>query len=172
LPRNAIYTSTKSPAWEIKKDYTCKRIHASNGVLSIEKELEGGIFPVNAVIHLLKTVMGAFMRKSISALIFGLSLLTTTSVFMGPPPIDKATVVPFSSMLFSVQATPSAIPTSSFTPQAAETPVRGNPPLSLTLILLALCCGFLLLIGMFILGFIVRKDNIKEWEKGQQSDPH
>jgi|GEM_PF-3500603 len=111
------------------------------------------------------------MRKSISALIFGLSLLTITSAFIVLPPIDNVAVVPVSGTPFSVQATPSAIQTSSFTPQAAETPVRGNPPLSLTLILLVLCCGFLLLIGMFILGFIVRNQNMKEWKKGQQSDP-
>jgi hypothetical protein len=171
LPRNAIYTSTKSPAWEIKKDYTCKRIHASNGVLSIEKELEGGIFSTHAVIHLLKTFTGAFMRKSIPALIFGLSLLTITSAFIFLPPIDKATIVSFSGALFSAQATPSAIPTSLSTTQPVETPVRGNPPLSLTLILLGLCCIFLLLIGMLILGFVVRNQNIKEWKKDQQSDP-
>ncbi len=111
------------------------------------------------------------MRKSISVLIFGLSLLTIAPAFIVLSPIDKAAGLHFSGAFFSVQATPSAIPTSSFTPQAAETPVRGNPPLSLTLILVALCCGFLLLIGMFILGFIVRNQNMKEWKKSKQSDP-
>ena len=111
------------------------------------------------------------MRRSISVLIFGLSLLTIASAFIVPPPIDKAAGLHFSGAFFAVQATPSVIPTSSFTPQAAETPVRGNPPLSLTLILAALCCGFLLLIGLFILGFIVRNQNMKEWKKSQQSDP-
>ena len=112
------------------------------------------------------------MRKSITTLIFGLSLLTITSAFLSVPPIDKFAVVSFSGALFSAQATPSAIPTSLSTPQAAETRVRGTPPLSLTLILLGLCCFFLLLIGMFILGFVVRNQNIKEWKKDQQSDPH
>jgi hypothetical protein len=42
----------------------------------------------------------------------------------------------------------------------------------LTLILLGLCCFFLLLIGMFILGFILRNQNIKEWKKDQQSESH
>ncbi|HKG53255.1 MAG TPA: hypothetical protein VKB04_03265 [Anaerolineales bacterium] len=111
------------------------------------------------------------MRKSISALIFGLSLLTITSVFIIPPSIEKVTNLPFSGELSSTQATPSAIPTSSFETQPPETPIRGRPPLSLTLILLALCCGFLLLIGMFILGFIVRNQNMKEWKKDQQSQP-
>jgi hypothetical protein len=114
---------------------------------------------------------GTFMRKSISALIFGLSLLTITSVFIILPSIEKGTNLPFSGKLSSTQATPSAIPTSSFETQPPETPIRGHPPLSLTLILLALCCGFLLLIGMFILGFIVRNQNMKEWKKDQQSQP-
>jgi len=115
---------------------------------------------------------GTFMQKSIPALILGLSLLTITSVFIIPPSIEKVTNLPFSGELFSAQATPSAIPTSSFETQPPETPIRGRPPLSLTLILLALCCGFLLLIGMFILGFIVRNQNMKEWKKDQQSNPH
>jgi hypothetical protein len=113
--------------------------------------------------------IGTFMRKSICVLIFGLSLLTITSVLILPPPTDQVTTVPSSREFFSAQATPSAIPTSSFETQAAETPVRGRPPLSLTLILLALCCGFLLLIGMFILGFVVRNQNMKEWKKDQLS---
>ena len=109
------------------------------------------------------------MRKSISVLIFSLSLLTITSVLILPLPVDQVTTVHFSGEFFSAQATPSAIPTSSFETHAAETPVRGRPPLSLTLILLALCCGFLLLIGMFVLGFVVRNQNMKEWKKDQQS---
>ena len=112
------------------------------------------------------------MRKSILALIFGLSLLTITSAFITPPPIEKVAIVPFSGALFSVQATPSAIPTSPSTTQSAETPVRGGPPLSLTLILLGLCCFFLLLIGVFILGFVIRNQNIREWKKDQQSESH
>jgi len=112
------------------------------------------------------------MRKLIPALIFGLSLLMITSAFMTPPPIEKVAIVPFSGVLFAAQATPSAIPTSAFTTQSAETPGRGSPPLSLTLILLGLCCVILLLIGMLILGFLVRNQNIKEWKKDQQSHPH
>jgi hypothetical protein len=111
------------------------------------------------------------MRKSIITLILGLDLLTITSAFLSAPPIDKITTIPSSSGLFSAQATPSAIPTSSFTTQPAGTPVRSNPPLSLTLILLGLCCFFLLLIGMFILGFVLRNQNLKEWQKDQQSEP-
>jgi hypothetical protein len=90
---------------------------------------------------------------------------------MIPTSIAKIMTVPVSQELSSAQATPSAIPTSSFETQPPAVPLRGRPPLSLTLILLALCCGFLLLVGVFSLGFIVRNQNIKEWKKDQQSPP-
>jgi hypothetical protein len=110
------------------------------------------------------------MGKLIPALILSLSLLTIPSAFIFRPPIDEVTVIPVSSAFVSAQATPSAIPTSAFEAQPAETPARGGPPLSLTLILLGLCCIFLLFIGMLILGFTVRNQNIKEWKKDQQSN--
>jgi hypothetical protein len=72
------------------------------------------------------------------------------------------TIVPVSGAILVNQITPTAIPTSSFATQSTEAPVRGRPPLSLTLILLGLCCVFLILIGMVILGFVVRNQNIKE----------
>jgi hypothetical protein len=37
LPRNAIYTSTKSPAWEIKKDYTCKGMDAQTAYSGLKR---------------------------------------------------------------------------------------------------------------------------------------
>ena len=72
------------------------------------------------------------------------------------------TIVPVSGAILVNQITPTAIPTSSFATQSTEAPVHGRPPLSLTLILLGLCCVFLILIGMVILGFVVRNQNIKE----------
>jgi hypothetical protein len=107
------------------------------------------------------------MRKSILALIP--SLLAITLAFISPLPIDEVAKVSVSNAILSAQATPSAIPTSSFETQSAETPVRGRPPLSLTLILLGLCCFFLLFIGILILGFVVRRQSIKEWKNDQQS---
>ena len=90
-----------------------------------------------------------------------------------PPPVSAQptavptstfvpTIVPVSGAILVNQITPTAIPTSSFATQSTEAPVRGRPPLSLTLILLGLCCVFLILIGMVILGFVVRNQNIKE----------
>jgi hypothetical protein len=87
-----------------------------------------------------------------------------------PSPTFVPTFVPISGMAFPIQSTPSAIPTSSFATQSTETPVHGSPPLSLTLILLALCCAFLIFIGILILGFIVRKQSLKEWKNDQKSD--
>jgi hypothetical protein len=89
-----------------------------------------------------------------------------------PTPTFVPTIVPISGVVLSVQSTPSAIPTSSFATQSAQTPVRGSPPLSLTLILLALCCAFLIFIGILILGFIVRKQSLKEWKNDQKSNSH
>jgi hypothetical protein len=108
------------------------------------------------------------MRKSILALIP--SLLAITLAFISPLPIDEVAKVSVSNAILSAQATPSAIPTSSFETQSAETQVRGRPPLSLTLILLGLCCFFLLFIGILILGFVVRRQSIKELKKDQESN--
>jgi hypothetical protein len=80
-----------------------------------------------------------------------------------PSPTFVPTIVPISgnSGMVVLQATPTAIPTSSSSGQPTESaaPQRVNPPLSLTLILLGMCCIFIILIGMVILGFIVRRQN-------------
>jgi len=46
----------------------------------------------------------------------------------------------------------------------------GRPPLSLTLALLGMCCIFGLVIGVFVLGFVVRTENKKDWEKKNKAD--
>jgi hypothetical protein len=80
-----------------------------------------------------------------------------------PTPTFVPTIVPISgnSGKVEVQATPTAIPTSSSSGQPTEAapPQRGQPPLALTLILLGLCCVFILLFGVVILGFIIRRPN-------------
>jgi hypothetical protein len=48
-----------------------------------------------------------------------------------------------------------------FTPSQADVPGNG-PPLSLTLILLGFCCIILLIIGVIVLGVVVRKQNQKD----------
>jgi hypothetical protein len=84
-----------------------------------------------------------------------------------PTPTLVPTIIPVSGAALSVQSTASTVPTSSFTTPTAGTPVQNRPPLSLTLILLGLCCFFVLFFGMFVLGFIVRRQNIKEQKNGQ-----
>jgi Sec-independent protein secretion pathway component TatC len=61
-----------------------------------------------------------------------------------------------------LQTTVTPIPTSSaeqITPE--NTGTRTSPPLSLTLILLAIGCALLLVIGVLVLGFLVRRQNTK-----------
>ena len=79
-----------------------------------------------------------------------------------PTPTFVPTIVPVSGALLANQIAPTAITTPSFATQSTEAPIRGGPPLSLTLILLGLCCVFLILIGMLILGFVVRNQNLKD----------
>jgi len=79
-----------------------------------------------------------------------------------PTPTFVPTIVPVSGAILANQITPTTIPTSSFGQPTPEVPVRTAPPLWLTLTLLGLCCVFLILIGMVILGFVVRNQNLKE----------
>ena len=58
----------------------------------------------------------------------------------------------------SLQTTPTPIPTSSSS-EGPEPRVPTGPPLPLTLTLLGLCCAFLILIGVVVLGFVVRREN-------------
>lgn len=80
-----------------------------------------------------------------------------------PAPTFVPTIVPISGAPIADQvSTPTPVPTSSFDEQpTSEAPVRGRPPLSLTLFLLGFCCIFIILIGVVILGFVVRRDNRK-----------
>jgi hypothetical protein len=73
-------------------------------------------------------------------------------------PTFVPTYIPFSGASLSVTPTPYAIPTETFdTPSLPP----GRPPLSLTLLLLGVCCLMLLVLGVFVLGFIVQRGNRK-----------
>jgi len=78
-----------------------------------------------------------------------------------PTPTFVPTIVPVGGAAVVAQATVTPVPTSSFEGQPTETPTRTAPPLWLTLSLLAMCCVFILLIGIVILGFVVRSQNRK-----------
>jgi Peptidase MA superfamily len=77
-----------------------------------------------------------------------------------PTPTFVPTIIPISVLPLASQVTPTAIPTSTFDEQSTpDTPARTAPPLWLTLTLLGFCCIFLVLIGVVILGFVVRNQN-------------
>jgi hypothetical protein len=77
-----------------------------------------------------------------------------------PTPTFVPTIVPVGGLASSaLQSTATPVPTSSFGEQPTATPVRTGPPLALTMILLGMCCIFLLLIGVVVLGFVVRRQN-------------
>ena len=80
-----------------------------------------------------------------------------------PTPTFIPTSVPISNRSFALQGTVAPMPTSTIERQASKEspPIRNTPPLSLTLTLLALCCALLLVIGVFVLGFVARTQNIK-----------
>ncbi|HEY5730348.1 MAG TPA: peptidase MA family metallohydrolase [Anaerolineales bacterium] len=81
-----------------------------------------------------------------------------------PTPTYVPTIVPISGAPLANQAaTPTAIPTSSFgeTPTNESPPIRGGPPIALTLALLGACCLFLLIIGVIALGIFIRAQNRK-----------
>jgi len=82
-----------------------------------------------------------------------------------PAPTFVPTIVPVGGVPLLPQVTATAVPTSSFG-QPTATPARRGPPIGLTLILLAMCCVFLVLIGIVILGFVVRSQNRKAGNNG------
>jgi hypothetical protein len=79
-------------------------------------------------------------------------------------PTFVPTIVPIGGAVSVLQVTSTPVPTSSFSTEPTQTPmtVRTGPPIALTMILLGMCCIFLVLIGVFVLGFVVRNQNRKE----------
>jgi len=96
-------------------------------------------------------------RQAIGAPPQSVSAQSTTQ----PTPTYVPTIVPISGSPLVSQITPTSIPTSSFGQPAETPPAHGTPPLGLTLVLLGLCCIFLVLIGVIVLSFIVRAQNMK-----------
>jgi hypothetical protein len=85
-----------------------------------------------------------------------------------PTPTYVPTIVPISGSPLMLQVTTTPIPTSSTDQQS--TPVtdgsRTGPPMWLTLTLVGFCCLFLLVIGVIVLGFVVRSQNQKGGNNG------
>ncbi|RPI90614.1 MAG: hypothetical protein EHM40_17910 [Chloroflexi bacterium] len=81
-----------------------------------------------------------------------------------PTPTYVPTIVPVGGVLLPAQITSTPVPTSSVAeqPTATATPADDNGPfIALTLILVGLCCVFLILIGVIVLGLVVRNQNRK-----------
>lgn len=79
-----------------------------------------------------------------------------------PTPTYVPTIAPVSGVPLVLQTTATPLPTSSFNGQstpAAAAPT--GPPLGLTIALLCFCLIFLLIIGVIVLGLVVRRDNRK-----------
>jgi hypothetical protein len=85
-----------------------------------------------------------------------------------PTPTFVPTIVPVGGLSSSsLQITATPVPTSSFGEQPTEVPARTRPPLALTMILLGMCCIFLVLMGIVVLGFVVRRQNRQAGNNGQ-----
>ena len=78
-----------------------------------------------------------------------------------PTPTFVPTIVPISGGLPALQITPTPVPTSTGGQPTDPAPTRNGPPLWLSLTLLGMCCVFLLVVGVIILGFVVRRGNSK-----------
>ena len=79
---------------------------------------------------------------------------------LNPTHMFVPTIVPVGGAASPLQVTSTPVPTSSFG-EPTQPPARRGPPLSLTLILLGMCCMFLLLIGVVVLGLVLRRQNQK-----------
>ena len=73
------------------------------------------------------------------------------------------TIVPVSGSPLAVTPTPYAIPTSTINDNGGSF----GPPLWLTLSLLGFCCVFMLVIGVFVIGIVVRSQNMKARKNDQ-----
>ena len=81
-----------------------------------------------------------------------------------PTPTHVPTFVPVAGMPLAVTPTPFVIPTSSFS--ESNTATETGSRIALTLVLAGICCVFLLLIGVVVLGFIIRSQNRKGGQSG------
>jgi hypothetical protein len=85
-----------------------------------------------------------------------------------PTPTWVPTIVPVGGQVSLVQqGTLTPVPTSSIGGVPTEPPTQTGPPFALTMILLGLCCAMLVLVGVFVLGFVVRRQNRRGGENGK-----
>lgn len=104
-------------------------------------------------------------RKSVNAAPRAVSAQPTAQ----PTPTFVPTYVPVSGAPLAVTPTPYAIPTSSISgPNARPNPLSDQSFQILTVVMLCFCCLTLLVIGVFVFGFVVRRNNAKS--KGENNN--
>ncbi|MFN8412836.1 MAG: peptidase MA family metallohydrolase [Anaerolineales bacterium] len=81
-----------------------------------------------------------------------------------PTPTFVPTYVPVSGAPLAITPTPYVVPTSSFDNTGLPT---NRPPLALTISLICFCLVFLVMIGVIVLGILVRTNNAKKNKGGQ-----
>jgi hypothetical protein len=77
-----------------------------------------------------------------------------------PTPTFVPTIVPVGGVPVAAQVTATAVPTSSFD-QPTPAPTRTTPPFALTLLLLIVCCFLIAILGILVLGLVLRNQNSK-----------
>jgi hypothetical protein len=102
--------------------------------------------------------LDAAWRESVGA-----APLVSSQATAQPNPTQVPTYMPVSGAPLAITPTPLSIPTSSFT----ETSTSSGPPLGLTIALVCVCGLMLLIIGVLVLGVVVRRGNAK---KGGQNE--
>ena len=88
----------------------------------------------------------------------GLPALVVAQATAQPTPTQVPTYIPIAGIPLAETPTPGAIPTSSFDNSNSQ-PSSNNPPLALTIALICFCLTFLLVIGVVVIGFVVRRGN-------------
>ncbi|GAB4542712.1 MAG: hypothetical protein Fur002_13440 [Anaerolineales bacterium] len=105
-------------------------------------------------------------RKSVNAAPRAVSAQPTAQ----PTPTYVPTYIPMSGAPLAVTPTPYAVPTSSFggggvpptdSPAPLENPFQNKEFTILTVAMLCFCCLTLLVVGVFVFGFFIRKNNAK-----------
>jgi hypothetical protein len=99
-------------------------------------------------------------RKAVNAAPRAVSAQPTSQ----PTPTFVPTYVPMSGAPLAVTPTPYAVPTSSFdgaSPEAPASPFKDKTFIFLTVVLACVCISMLLVVGIFILGFMARRDSAK-----------
>jgi hypothetical protein len=102
--------------------------------------------------------LDAAWRESVGA-----APLVSEQATAQPNPTQVPTYMPVSGAPLAITPTPLFIPTSSFT----EAPKPSGPPLALTIACVCICGVMLLIIGVLVLGVVVRRGNDK---KGGQNE--